>query len=552
MKQTIKLFILISILCVFFSGCEDMAELFHGPKPEEPPVTYKVTFNANGATEGKPPAAQTVKGGAVISLPHQASLLRTGFDFVGWSENPSGTPFDIGSSVKVTRDMVFYARWFDLSTPKYTVTFHANGANGTPPLPRTVYSGVSITLPTQENLSLTNKNFAGWNTLASGQGTGYTAGATLTVTGDIDLYAKWLSIVTYTITFNLNGATGSAPASITEDPGTVVNLPGQGSMVNPGKDFTGWNTLANGNGTSYAGGSPYTMNATATLYAQWESVPQTPPGSTLAEQLAYIRNHTGNGTVFNIAVENDVYLAPTSVTTMGVNIIVNIRSADSVNPRTIQLDGQGHLFSIDTGVTLRLQDIVLRGINWNDRALVAIGNATLILNSGAIITGNTNILTNVYGGGIYINGGTLEMNEGCEISENSGHHGGGIYVDSNASVIIRNGIITNNHGYYGGGMYIRNNSTVTMSGGIISKNSSSTYGGGIYIIINNSSFTKRAAFGSSSSGIIYGGSGDNANISQFSGQAICRSRGSTLASSRNTTLGPGDEITTLSDVGWGQ
>jgi hypothetical protein len=461
--------------------------------------------------------------------------------------------------------MVFYARWFDLSTPKYTVTFHANGANGTPPAPRTVYSGVSITLPSQETLAYTNKNFAGWNTLATGQGTGYTAGAALTVTGNVDLYAKWLSEVTYTVTFNANGASGAAPVSITEDPGTVINLPGQGSMINTGKTFDGWNTSANGSGTSYAEGATYTVNGNTTFYAQWVSAPITPPGATLAEQLAYIRNNAGDGVVYDIVVNNNVYIAPQTVSTMGRNITVNIRSASPADVKIIQLEGQGHLFSIDTGITLKLQDIILQGHSNNNVALVAVGNGTtLILNSGAKVTQNTNS-GDANGGGVHINGGTLDLNENAEIIRNSviGYNtsfGGGIYIGNSGNVTMRGGLISENTAHttrsstrypaYGGGIYITGNSTVSMSGGIISKNvticMNPSLGGGIFVE-NGSTFTKRAT-GNSISGIIYGGTGDYANTAPDGGHAIYRAFGS--LNQRNTTLGGYDEISTGNDVGW--
>lgn len=36
-----------------------------------------------------------------------------------------------------------------------------------------------------------------------------------------------------------------------------------------GHTFNSWNTAQNGSGTSYAAGGNYTVNAAATLYAQW-------------------------------------------------------------------------------------------------------------------------------------------------------------------------------------------------------------------------------------------------------------------------------------------
>ena len=556
-KLEITLFILLVVFCVTFSGCEDIAELFHDPRPA---ATYTVTFDANGAS-GTPPAAQTVNADSVISLPDKGSLTSTGNVFVGWSENASGSGiiYSAGSSITVTQNMVFYAQWLDGSTPQYTVTFNANGAtSGIAPAPQTVYSGISITVPGQGTLNLGGKTFGGWNTQTNGGGTNYAAGATYTVTGNVTLYAKWQSDVQYTVTYHANGASGTAPSAQSVDPGTVVTLQGAGSLTYSGRTFEGWNTKADGTGASYAEGAEYTVNVNITFYARWFSVPITPPGATLVEQLAYIRNNAGDGVVYDIVVNNNEYIGPQTVSTMGRNIIVNISSASPADVKTIQLEGQGHLFSIDTGITLKLQDIILQGHSNNNRALVAVGNGTLVLNSGAKITMNTNSST-WEGGGIYINGGFLEMNDGCEISNNENNileyraGGGGIYVNNNGNVTVRGGsVLSNMARARGGGVHIRGNSTVSMTGGVISKNSSGNYGtangGGIYVD-NGSSFTKRTASGSSTSGIIYGSTGENANISGInSGHAIYRDFSSLRQ--RNTTLGGYDEISTGNDVGW--
>lgn len=76
-----------------------------------------------------------------------------------------------------------------------------------------------------------------------------------------------------TLTYNTNGATiGSAPASITENQGTKVNLNNGSGFSRSGFTFTGWNTQADGSGTNYAGDSSYTLNTNITLYAQWGAV----------------------------------------------------------------------------------------------------------------------------------------------------------------------------------------------------------------------------------------------------------------------------------------
>ena len=74
----------------------------------------------------------------------------------------------------------------------------------------------------------------------------------------------------YTVTYNLNGATGTAPDSQTKYYGTTLTL--QPSTKNPSRTgyiFRNWNTKADGSGISYSPGASYTSNANTTLYAQW-------------------------------------------------------------------------------------------------------------------------------------------------------------------------------------------------------------------------------------------------------------------------------------------
>jgi uncharacterized repeat protein (TIGR02543 family) len=88
----------------------------------------------------------------------------------------------------------------------------------------------------------------------------------------VTLYAQWTVNPTYTVTYNGNTGTGAVPtdASSPYVQGATVTVLAQGSLVKAGSTFTGWNTLANGSGTSRAAGSTFIMGtANVTLYAQW-------------------------------------------------------------------------------------------------------------------------------------------------------------------------------------------------------------------------------------------------------------------------------------------
>ena len=83
-------------------------------------------------------------------------------------------------------------------------------------------------------------------------------------------YPNYASVTTsspYTVTYNANGGSG-APAATTKGYGINLTL----SSTQPTRSgylFTGWNTAADGSGTTYNSGAAYTGNANLTLYAQW-------------------------------------------------------------------------------------------------------------------------------------------------------------------------------------------------------------------------------------------------------------------------------------------
>ena len=84
---------------------------------------------------------------------------------------------------------------------------------------------------------------------------------------------------TLTINFNGNGSTGGNTASQQIAAGNTASLNTNG-FTRTGYVFTGWNTAADGSGTSYADGDDYavtpaTGDATVTLYAQWAPPIQT-------------------------------------------------------------------------------------------------------------------------------------------------------------------------------------------------------------------------------------------------------------------------------------
>ncbi|MCP4131735.1 MAG: InlB B-repeat-containing protein [bacterium] len=114
----------------------------------------------------------------------------------------------------------------------------------------------------------------GWNTQADGNGTNYTQGVTFFMgAADVTLYANWTNVPTYSVIYSGNGNEGgSVPVDTTNymagQSAAVLGNPG--SLLKTGEYFVGWNTQANGEGTTHAEGANIPMGSNnVTLYAKW-------------------------------------------------------------------------------------------------------------------------------------------------------------------------------------------------------------------------------------------------------------------------------------------
>lgn len=186
-------------------------------------------------------------------------------------ENPN-TVITANSKVTLPYAHTLTAKW----TPKeYTVTFNANGGTTSTASKKVTYDSTYGTLPTPSAYSKTGYivTFNGWYTAKTG-GTHVTASTTVKITGNQTLYAHWIETpITYTIVYNGNGYTNGSTASSSHTYNVAKNLTANG-FGKTGYTFAGWNTKADGTGTSYANSASVTNltatnNATVTLYAKW-------------------------------------------------------------------------------------------------------------------------------------------------------------------------------------------------------------------------------------------------------------------------------------------
>lgn len=219
------------------------------------------------------------------------TFVRDGYTFRGWNTaaNGSGTAYLSNYVYSFATSKTLYAQW----GANVVVTYNGNTQNtGSAPGQQSTYDGspgINLALNTG-NLTKQGHRLAGWNTQSNGQGTPYALGASsVRFSTNTTLYAQWTP-ATYALVYSDNGATsGSAPTGTTFTFGTPVNLEANtGSLAKTGYTFEGWNTAADGSGSSYAVSTTNVSLSTDTvLFARWVAIasvaapaPYTPPAPT--------------------------------------------------------------------------------------------------------------------------------------------------------------------------------------------------------------------------------------------------------------------------------
>ena len=231
-------------------------------------TVYTISFDLGGGYfDSTVPTAYTVEDNG-ITIP---AATRPGYTFVGWTGTDITTQTrEITISSNSIGNREYVANW---TLDSYTITYILNGGTNSSNNPET-YNVTSDTI-TLENPTRVGYVFGGWFTTAEFATESKLATILSGSTGNVTVYAKWTPIE-YSVVFNKN----SEYATGTIEDQTFVYDTAQNLSVNTfertGYTFDGWNTKADGSGTSYADSE--TVNnltteneATITFYAQWKA-----------------------------------------------------------------------------------------------------------------------------------------------------------------------------------------------------------------------------------------------------------------------------------------
>jgi large repetitive protein len=257
-------------------------------------LTNQYQAGINPAVGGNNATVVQSSNGASLDISGQGGVTRANHTFAGWSlVTTNGSGAVIPSPFTPTVPLFLYSSWV---ADTYIVSYNANGGNGAPTATSQNYTfGASnLSLTTKGTLARTGYTFAGWNTLATGLGINYLENASYKPAASIILYAKWTAN-SYTLTYNANGGTTNSTVSITAGtPVTLSTIAG----TRAGYTLAGWNTLADGTGTSYAGTTSQTFFSDVTLYGLWRPVKPGAPSVSAASA----GNTTATVTVTGAAV----------------------------------------------------------------------------------------------------------------------------------------------------------------------------------------------------------------------------------------------------------
>ena len=221
--------------------------------------TYTVVFDSDG---GSAVVSQNVVEGekAVLPVP---SPTKGGYNFKEWQLN--GVVFDFDTPI--TAGITLKAVW-TVKPVTYTVTYDVNGGSNAPVDSGSPYtSGATVAVLGQSSMVNLGYTFQGW-VANSTSGQAYAAGSSFDITGDTVFYAVWQQNPLYTVSYDVNGGTGTIADSsyATGDKVTVSSV----VPVLSGYYFAGWLY----NGVTYRGGHEFVMPAgDVLLVAQWTQDP---------------------------------------------------------------------------------------------------------------------------------------------------------------------------------------------------------------------------------------------------------------------------------------
>lgn len=234
------------------------------------PVTYTVTFDANGGSNAPP--SVTVERGDDLTLTKEPT--RPNYKFLGWNSYPDSkvAVYKTGGRIlAITSNMKLYAIWEkeDSTLPtevEYKIYYYPNGGFAAPDT-QTKKSGQVIQLSMVKPGRI-GYRFLGWSTSTTAKVPNYQPGDYYVDDRNLYLYAVWEKTNTkYLVRYYPNGGNG-VPDDQTKIEGTPLVLSSD-TPEKEGYQFWGWAKDPNAEFPEYYPGDIYDKDEPLHLYAIW-------------------------------------------------------------------------------------------------------------------------------------------------------------------------------------------------------------------------------------------------------------------------------------------
>lgn len=218
-----------------------------------------ITYNANSGSGMQ--TSVTIEKSKSLEITSMG-YTKKDYTLTGFNTHTEGkgTQYDVGKSYTFSANTTIYAQWKNNTV---TVTYNPNGGIGQASDP-----AISGTYYTVRDKGFTRSGYTldNYNTQADGKGTQRIIGTSFAVSGNVTLYAQWISN-TITVKYDPNNGNGKTyDISVTKNSALTVATQ---DYTRYGYNFTGYNTKKDGSGTPYAFGQSLPTSSDITLYAQW-------------------------------------------------------------------------------------------------------------------------------------------------------------------------------------------------------------------------------------------------------------------------------------------
>ena len=154
--------------------------------------------------------------------------------------------------------------------------------------------------------------------------------------------------VAATITYEGNNSTGGSVPNLITGSGIVTLATNSGILVRSGHIFGGWNTAADGSGTTYAAGSFFTLSVNITLYSLWiQLTPTVAPTLPTVE----VEIHKADPATSNSFGEKNRIVTSISNSGSGTVVIVDGKIVYTPSPSFKGIDTYRYTYLDATGVS---------------------------------------------------------------------------------------------------------------------------------------------------------------------------------------------------------